>query len=339
MDTDTQACEMDVGVVWEQALYGVPLLSKAEERELFAAYRVMRGTPETNPAKKVLRDQLHAANMRLVRSIAEHYWKQISRKVRSSLDMDDLIDEGATGLMVAIEKYDVNSGNAFSTYATFWIVQRITRAIDDQGATIRIPIWRAQETRRQKRETGATGVVPRAAYVPLPYCISLDAPQDPWGDHPEDSTLGAQLADTMATGEAGGQTHEDATVVRLSDHAALYLALEHLSLRERYVIELRFGLSNDGEGMTLEGIGAQMQITRERVRQIEQRAIRVLRACLVELPEGDVLVSQLIDWRVAQIRRNHAHARTRMNAAIKPIVPCVVVNSQAIGRKQTARAG
>lgn len=320
--------------------YSEPLLSRKDERELFAAYAATR---EGSPARAILADKLFRANTRLARDWAHKYWVQAESKVRASLSEDDLEQEGLIGLWMAIDKYDITREEKFSTYASFWIRQRIERHLDNMGRNIRVPVWRQLQERREKRAASDSNTGERAVYVPLPRTISLDAPLDPYGDNPEDSTLAARLEDTLA------ETHEAATLDRLSDHAALYQALGYLDLRERYVIELRFGLSGgsggDGEhgndGMTLEAIGALMQVTRERVRQIEARALRVLRTCLRATPEGDVLVSQLLDRRLEIIRHNHAHARRpHTPVGIRPIQPIPAasasVRSRPIGKKATA---
>ncbi|HET8908149.1 MAG TPA: sigma-70 family RNA polymerase sigma factor [Ktedonobacterales bacterium] len=337
MDTSTQARDkraLDNEGVKGALYYSEPLLSRKDERELFAAYAATR---EGSPAHAILADKLFMANTRLARDWAHKYWVQAGPKVRQSLDEDDLEQEALCGLWVAIDKYDVTREEKFSTYATFWIRQRIGRLLDDMGHTIRIPVWRLQQERREKKVASEANTGERPVYVPLPRTISLDAPLDPYGDNPEDSTLAARLEDTVA------ETHEAATLDRLSDHAALYMALGYLDLRERYVIELRFGLSGgnggDGEhgndGMTLEAIGALMQVTRERVRQIEARALRVLRTCLRATPEGDVLVSQLLDRRLEIIRHNHAHARRpHTPVGIRPIQP--IASTPTARKKATA---
>ena len=247
----------------------VPLLSMDEEKEL--AERIKNGDPE---AKK----RLAEANLRLVVSIAKRY-------VGRGMLFLDLIQEGNLGLIKAVDKFDYTKGFKFSTYATWWIRQAITRAIADQARTIRIPVHmvetinkfiRAQRQLLQKLGREAT---PEeiAEYMHLSVekvreiqkisqePVSLETPI---GEE-EDSHLGDFIQDDNMPVPA-----EAATFTLLREQ--LYGVLETLGEREQKVLMLRFGLE-DGKARTLEEVGKEFNVTRERIRQIEAKALRKLR--------------------------------------------------------------
>lgn len=240
------------------------------EEEVSLAKRVEKGD-------KKAREKLINANLRLVVSIAKKY-------VNRGLTLLDLIEEGNIGLMRAVAKYDWRRGYKFSTYATWWIRQAITRAIADQARTIRIPVHMVETinkfnriSRKLMQELGREPAPEEVALemeVPVEKVreiikvsqepASLEAPV---GEE-EDSRLGDFIQDASAS------PSDQATQALLKDH--IREMLDTLSPREAKVLEYRFGLE-DGKQRTLEEVGKEFGVTRERIRQIEAKAIRKLR--------------------------------------------------------------
>lgn len=247
----------------------VPLLSAAEEIEI--AKRMADGNQD---AKK----QLAEANLRLVVSVAKRY-------VGRGMLFLDLIQEGNLGLIKAVEKFDYRKGYKFSTYATWWIRQAITRAIADQARTIRIPVHMVetinklirvnrqllQEYGREPRpdeiarEMGISEEKVREIIKVAQEPVSLETPI---GEE-EDSHLGDFIPDDDAPAPA-----EVAAFTLLKEQ--LMEVLDTLTPREEKVLRLRFGL-DDGKARTLEEVGREFNVTRERIRQIEAKALRKLR--------------------------------------------------------------
>ncbi len=247
----------------------VPLLTSEEEVEL--AIRMAKGDPYA-------RKRLSEANLRLVVSIAKKY-------VGRGMQFLDLIQEGNLGLIKAVEKFDHTKGFKFSTYATWWIRQAITRAIADQARTIRIPVHMVETINKVKKVSSQ--LLHKNGHEPTAEEISaeLDMPVDkvreiirvaqepvsletPIGEE-EDSHLGDFIQDEDAPAPAEAASH---TLLK----EQLGEVLQTLTPREEKVLRLRFGLE-DGRSRTLEEVGKEFNVTRERIRQIEAKALRKLR--------------------------------------------------------------
>lgn len=247
----------------------VDLLTAEEERELAA--RMSAGDEEA-------KQHLTEANLRLVVSIAKRYTGR-------GLQFLDLIQEGNLGLIKAVDKFDYHKGFKFSTYATWWIRQAITRSIADQARTIRIPVHMVETinklVRHQRQLLQELGREPEPEEIAERMGITVDRVREiqkisqipvslekPIGEE-EDSQLGDFIEDEDAQSPA-----EQASYTLLREQ--LFEVLKELTPREEEVLKLRFGLE-DGRTRTLEEVGREFNVTRERIRQIEAKALRKLR--------------------------------------------------------------
>ncbi len=263
----------------------VPLLTAEEEIAL--AKRMERGRLELQNVycnRRVVEDgeeaqrKLTEANLRLVVSVAKKY-------IGRGMSLLDLIQEGNIGLIRAVEKFDYRKGFKFSTYATWWIRQAITRAIADQARTIRIPVHMVETINRliriSRRLLQELGREPTSEEIALEMQITPEKVREiikvsqepvsletPIGEE-EDSHLGDFIEDHSALAPAEAASHQ-----LLKEQVEVVLG--GLSERERKVLQLRFGL-DDGRSRTLEEVGREFKVTRERIRQIEAKALRKLR--------------------------------------------------------------
>ena len=267
---DNKTLVMDDPVrVYLKEIGRVPLLTSEEEIEL-----AIRISDDDKKAKQ----RLAEANLRLVVSIAKRY-------VGRGMQFLDLIQEGNLGLIKAVEKFDYTKGFKFSTYATWWIRQAITRAIADQARTIRIPVHMVETINKVKktssqllhkngRDPSAEEIAEELGMTPDKVREILRLAQEPVSletpiGEEEDSHLGDFIPDDEALSPA-----DAASISLLKEQLAE--VLKTLTPREEKVLSLRFGLE-DGHPRTLEEVGKEFNVTRERIRQIEAKALRKLR--------------------------------------------------------------
>lgn len=247
----------------------IPLITG--EEEVILAKRIAKGD-------KSAKDALAEANMRLVVSIAKKY-------IGRGLDLLDLIQEGNTGLLRAVEKFDYTKGFKFSTYATWWIRQAITRAIADQARVIRIPVHMVETInklmRTQRRLTTELGHEPSPEEIGKEMEIDVDKVNHIIKIAQETTSLDAAVGDDEESSlgdfikdEDGVSPEDAATYELLKEH--INDTLDMLTPREQKILRMRFGLE-DGRSHTLEEVGQEFGVTRERIRQIEAKALAKLR--------------------------------------------------------------
>jgi len=268
---------MDAIKLYLKDIKKIPLLTREEELEI--ANRIMKG----GPGSKKAREKMIRSNLRLVINIAKRYGYL-------GLPILDLIEEGNMGLMKAVEKYDPRKGYRFSTYAAWWIRQFITRAIANQGKTIRVPVYMVETVMRYKKaveqlrsrakRNPTVEEVAKKMRISIRKARALDKMMS------KISSLNAPIGDSGST-EFMDMIEDESTESAMDSlktaiqQERIEAMLDRMSEREKKILVMRFGLK-DGEPHTLDATARVFNITRERVRQIEAIAIKKLRKLMEE---------------------------------------------------------
>lgn len=270
---------MDAIRAYIHTIKNIPVLTEELEKDLFRKF---------NSGDDEAKIMLINSNLKLVVNIAKHY-------SRYNLSLMDLIEEGNLGLIKAVDRFQVEKGFRFSTYAAWWIKQSITRALIDQGKTIRIPVYmselmakvkRGQEEFKQKNDREPTrGELAKKLKMPVKKIqeiellmnkkSSLDAPVGQDGE--------SQLSDFI---EDKSSLNVKGEIDKFFKKEEIHALLKNLSERERQVLDMRFGVSS-GSPQTLADIAEELSISRERVRQIEEKALKKLRKFVTEQEADD----------------------------------------------------
>ena len=256
----------------------IPIMSVEEERELIP--KIMNDDDEDGYA----RNRLIEGNLRLVIKIARHYENY-------GMDLDDLINEGNIGLMVAIDKYDPTKGTKFSTYASFWIKQKVIRALANRSRTIRLPVCMTQDFNKILKfideYNTENNEEPEDKFVAESLGLAVSRVKAA-KDHSKN--YGMVYLDATSQGEDSDRAYEELVgdchtecpfeaLATLNDNECIKKFLNKLPDRERYIIEHRFGLEGN-DRQTLEWIGKALDLTKERIRQLERDALRKLRVMM-----------------------------------------------------------
>jgi RNA polymerase primary sigma factor len=279
MKDEESVYESEVSTMYDHSTLVRLYLREIGKNPLLETEEMFRLAKQKDEGSLEAKDRLWAANLRLVVSIAKKY-------VNRGLDFLDLIEEGNLGLERAVEKFDYRKKHKFSTYATWWITQRIARAIGNQARTVRLPIHRVDDLKKVIRSSQILSQHFGREAEPEEIAELLDFSQKKVKSLLENSQEPVSLNQPVGDEEFNtlAELIEDTEAVSPEYRAILALLPDKineisqiLTKRERLVIRLRYGMTDDGLPRTLDEVGEIIQVSRERVRQIEQKALRKLR--------------------------------------------------------------